>query len=81
MTAMPDEVPQCERCRLPMERGFLIDHGYGANYPMAWAAGVARWSRWLGLKVTREEKMPVATYRCPQCGKLESFAQPGKWPA
>ncbi|HYC93638.1 MAG TPA: hypothetical protein VEO54_30820 [Thermoanaerobaculia bacterium] len=77
---MTDHIPQCERCRVPMERGYMIDHGYGVTYPMAWVAGVPRWSKWWGLKVKREEKIPVASYRCPQCGRLESYAKPGPWP-
>jgi hypothetical protein len=63
-----------------MERGFLVDHSHGTSYPLSWVAGIARWSWWAGLQVKRADKMPVTAYRCPQCGKLESFAQPGKWP-
>ena len=74
-------IQQCPQCRVPMEGGYLVDHGYGAVYPVAWAAGVPRWSRWLGLRIRNDEKMPVVTYRCPQCGRLDSVAQPGKWPA
>lgn len=63
-----------------MEKGFLTDHGYSVTYPAAWVEGVAEWSRWTGLKLRKREKLPVTTFRCPSCGLLESYAQPGKWP-
>ena len=78
---MNGEAPRCARCGETMEAGYFIDHGHGATYPQAWVAGVAQWSRWLGMRIPREEKKPVTTYRCPQCGLLESYARPGKWPA
>jgi hypothetical protein len=63
-----------------MERGYVVDHGYGAIYPSAWVAGLPEWSRWTGLKLRRKPKLPIATYRCPGCGRLESFATSDKWP-
>lgn len=63
-----------------MEPGFLLDHGHGAVFPTAWVAGAAEWSRWRGTKVKGKEKLPVTTFRCTSCGRLESFANPGKWP-
>ena len=64
-----------------MERGFLLDHGHGATYPQAWAAGLVRWSRWFGVRMNQKDKVPVITYRCPECGVLTSYAHSGKWPA
>jgi hypothetical protein len=63
-----------------METGYFVDHGQGVTYPLAWVAGVMRWSRWFGVRAAREEKTPVTTYRCPQCGMLASYARPGNWP-
>ena len=73
-------IPECTRCRQTMEQGTLVDHGHGAAYPAAWVAGVVPWSRWTGLKLKGKEKLPVTTYRCPRCGRLELFSNPGKWP-
>ncbi|CAN5574846.1 hypothetical protein BH23ACI1_BH23ACI1_31230 [soil metagenome] len=64
-----------------MEPGYMADHGYGGVFPQAWIAGRPEWSRWTGLKVKRADKMPVTTYRCPACGRLDAFAWPGTWPA
>ena len=78
---MREHPPTCATCSLPMEPGYFVDHGYGAIYPTAWVPGVPKWSKWLGLKLKGKTKMPVTTLRCPQCGRLESFAHPGSWPA
>lgn len=64
-----------------MEPGFFVDHGYGAVYPTAWVAGLPKWSKWLGLRLKGKTKMPVTTFRCAQCGRLDSFARAGSWPA
>ena len=72
--------PHCPHCRQTMEQGVIVDHGHGAAYGAAWVAGSVEWSRWTGLKLKGKEKLPILTYRCPNCGRLESFAQHGKWP-
>jgi hypothetical protein len=72
---------RCLRCDVALERGYLLDHGYGLTYPAAWVAGEPEWSRWSGLKLKNKQKMPVITLRCPRCGRLESFALDGPWPA
>jgi len=77
----PDRAPECPRCEQPMERGYMVDHSYGSAYPTAWVEGHPEWSRWSGLRLKGKVKVPVTTFRCPQCGRLESFAWPGKWPA
>jgi hypothetical protein len=77
---MHQHLPLCLTCNQAMEPGYLVDHGHGAVYPAAWIAGIPKWSRWLGLKIKGKTKVPVATFCCPQCGRLDSFAQPGNWP-
>jgi hypothetical protein len=76
-----EQPPLCPQCAEPMEHGHIVDHGYGAIYPIAWVAGAVEWSRWVGMKLKGKTKMPVTTFRCPRCGRLDSFARPGKWPA
>lgn len=73
--------PECSRCRQAMEAGFIVDYGYATAHQPAWIAGAAEWSRWSGLKLKGRRKLPVVTYRCPHCGRLESFAHPGQRPA
>ena len=78
---MNDALVECPNCKVEMERGFVVDHAYYSSYPSSWVAGLVEWSRWSGLKIKGREKLPVTTFRCPRCGRLESFAMPGKWPA
>lgn len=78
---MAEQPPVCGSCDQRMEQGFTLDHGYGAVFTSAWVAGTPRWSRWLGLRLKGRDKLPVTTFRCPGCGRLESYAQPGPWPA
>jgi hypothetical protein len=73
--------PTCLRCSGPTERGLLVDHGYGIIYPLAWIAGTGRWSKLFGLRLRGQRKMPVVTYRCTNCGRIESFVEDEKWPA
>jgi hypothetical protein len=77
---MNADPPICPACDRPMETGFLVDHGHGVVLPAAWVPGVPEWSRWRGLRLKGRTKMPVTTFRCPECGRLESFARPGSWP-
>lgn len=73
-------VPECPRCDREMETGFVLDHNVGSVTRSAWVAGVPEWSRWSGLKLKGKTRLPVTTFRCPSCGRLESFAEPGPWP-
>jgi hypothetical protein len=58
-----------------MEPGFTVDQGYGSTLVPRWVAGVPRKSIWTGLKLGGLRQIDVATYRCRQCGYLESYAE------
>jgi predicted nucleic-acid-binding Zn-ribbon protein len=64
----------CPRCGGSMEQGFIVDEGYGKKLVSAWIAGEPQKSFWAGLRVSARERVEVATYRCRQCGYLESYA-------
>jgi uncharacterized protein DUF6487 len=64
----------CPRCGGSMEQGFIVDEGYGKKLVSAWIAGEPQKSFWMGLRVSAGERVEVATYRCRQCGYLESYA-------
>ena len=65
--------PDCPRCKRRMEPGYVLDRTSG--YTVAtWVAGAPERSRWTGLKIKNRPNLPVTTYRCPHCGRLESFA-------
>jgi len=66
----------CPRCGGAMETGFTIDVGYGRTAVPKWAAGEPDSSFWSsGLKLRGKEQLPISTYRCGQCGYLESYAE------
>ena len=66
--------PNCPKCGQKMEEGFILDDTHGGLLQEAWAEGKPRRSFWLGIRVKREERHPVTTYRCSKCGFLESYA-------
>lgn len=62
-----------------MTRGFLLDGSQGERLGVTrWVEGEPEKSFWLGLKTGDRTVIEVTTYRCPKCGRLESFAQPGE---
>ena len=67
--------PECPNCRRAMEPGFLIDKAdHSMPTQQQWADGEPERSFWTGLKLKGHVKIAVATYRCPKCGLLQSFA-------
>jgi hypothetical protein len=67
--------PKCLRCQTPMEEGFIMDADYGTTLVARWVAGRPEPSFWTGTKTGGKEKRALTTYRCPQCGYLESYAR------
>jgi hypothetical protein len=59
-----------------MEPGFVIDKGMrgGSVSAPEWAEGTPERSFWTGLKLGGRERHAVVTFRCPECGFLESYA-------
>ena len=58
-----------------MEQGYVIDESYGKVGPEKWVAGEPELSFWTGLKLRGKQRLAVTSYRCRQCGYLESYAQ------
>ncbi len=68
----------CPKCAGAMEEGFLPDQSEGFYVPH-WQPGSPEPVRFLGgnvgtFKVNKDQWRPVITYRCTQCGFLESYA-------
>jgi hypothetical protein len=57
-----------------MEEGFTMDATHGGVGVARWVAGAPEPSFWTGTKVFGKEQRRLTTYRCPQCGYLESYA-------
>lgn len=65
---------KCGRCDCDLQEGFLVDHSYAMTLQQRWVPGEPK-NKLLGIGgVKVEDAFLVATWRCPQCGKLESFA-------
>ena len=58
-----------------MEPGFIADASQAAFVQERWSSGAPQASFWGGVKVNRSELLPVTTYRCTNCGYLESYAK------
>ena len=71
---MTADAPACPKCDAVMEPGFVLDQTYGAMTQSAWIEGPPERSFWTGLKVKGRDRLPVTTFRCPECGFLESYA-------
>lgn len=68
---------RCIRCDGELEQGFMVDKGDdNASHQAQWASGQPHKSFWRISAVRSDSKMLlVVTYRCKNCGRLESFAQ------
>lgn len=67
---------RCMRCDGELEDGFILDKGDGGfTSQTLWASGEPNtsFSRMSAVK-SGNKMLPVITYRCTRCGRLESFA-------
>jgi hypothetical protein len=72
---MPDRTLECLRCGGPMEQGFVADKAhYSVPETQNWVEGVPERTFWSGIKLKGKEVLPVMSFRCEQCGYLESYA-------
>ena len=65
----------CARCRGAMEEGYVLDRGNSnRRFQETWVAGAPEPSFWTGLKTKDRTVFWVTTWRCRDCGLLESYA-------
>ena len=57
-----------------MEQGFALDEGYGKRTAQKWVEGEPEISIWTGVKLGGRRQLPITSYRCRNCGFLESYA-------
>lgn len=57
-----------------MVEGFVADYTYGAIRPSDWVEGEPVKSFWMGTKISDKQQFKVKTFRCINCGFLESYA-------
>jgi len=74
---------RCIRCGGELDAGYLLDRdGSNRTRQARWVAGApddsfgsALWNRSAAQNIATDT-LPVVTWRCRECGRLESFAQP-----
>jgi Domain of unknown function (DUF6487) len=76
---MPNESIVCPKCNAAMEEGFILDSREYRSLTtvIQWIEGAPEYdhSFWNGgFKVSGRRKFQVTTYRCADCGYLESYA-------
>ena len=57
-----------------MEQGYLLDESYGSRKPSKWIEGEPEYWMW-NLKIRGKRQLELTSYRCRQCGFLESYAR------
>jgi hypothetical protein len=58
-----------------MEQGFVLDLTYGSQRVSQWVEGPPQKSFWTTTRAPAEKQVPIGTFRCEQCGFLESYAR------
>jgi hypothetical protein len=72
---MSPELTRCPKCKGEMEPGAIVARGpYGIARPTSWLSGEPEHGFWTGLKTRGRDRLPTRTYRCRECGFLESYA-------
>jgi hypothetical protein len=66
----------CPKCQGEMVQGFVPDYSHATILVGSWVEGPPVKSFWSGTKVRRKQCIPIATFRCADCGYLESYASP-----
>ena len=65
----------CPKCQAAMKEGFVLDRDQSRNRVEEWVEGEPEPSFWTGVKRLGRTRIEIATYRCPKCGYLESYAR------
>lgn len=71
-----NQTPQCPNCSVPTEPGFLASEGHTQAHRTRWCRGQPDDTFWGSETKSRQwrEGAFVVTFRCPACGRLDSYA-------
>jgi hypothetical protein len=71
------ELPSgCSKCGGKLVQGFSVEYIIGYGMVGSWLEGEPKKS-WQGAKVPPPDQcIPIAHFRCKDCGFLESYARP-----
>ena len=74
--SMNTEAIRCPKCNCEMVQGFIFDREDGGlRRVINWVEGAPDKAFWTVTKVPEEKCVPVGTFRCSECGFLESYAR------
>jgi hypothetical protein len=73
---MPAIPQSCPKCNGSMEQGYVIDRNDPLVAVSQWTAGAPHYSFWRGTTRSPGGTLAIGTFRCSQCGFLESYARP-----
>lgn len=66
----------CAKCGGKMTEGYILDLGhYNARSATAWVSGTPRKAFLGGLSLTDTQQYTIQSFRCVDCGYLESYAR------
>ena len=66
----------CTKCKIQMQQGYILDAMYGniVTTTSKWSKGKPKKILSFALPTSENTSMQIVTYRCPECGYLESYA-------
>ncbi len=64
----------CAKCGQWMQKGFIVEQNLTNYIPSVWVEGSPEPSFWTITKIAGKTKRLVVSYRCVECGYLESYA-------
>jgi hypothetical protein len=67
------DCPRCSRGELIL--GFIADYSHASIRVSTWVEGHPERAFLTGTKAPPEKSIPVGTFRCSNCGYLESYAR------
>ena len=67
----------CPKCDGDMEKGWILDSGHSSAFQSCWVEGEPEPSLFAfmtgGKTVRGRLRRPIQSYRCKECGYLESY--------
>jgi hypothetical protein len=58
-----------------MQEGLVVDFNYAGVLPSMWVQNQAQASAGAGSNINDKRKIKTVTYRCSDCGYLDSYAK------
>jgi hypothetical protein len=65
----------CPKCKGQMQEGLVVDFNYAGVLPSMWVQGQVQMNAGAGSNMNGKKKIKTVTYRCADCGYLDSYAK------